>query len=341
MATRRRPGELARRVGGDAQAVHASYRTDPAGVEERPAAPRLCKQLSVAVAFCWRQSDRLARDAPAPDACLPERSATVHSPTVWVWLVPAAYPPVSIQEALMASPMTRAAIADAVSKVPLFGILSRDELARVAARSVSKTYPRHARVFEEGSAADCCYVMVSGRARVTLPGSGDSTVVLGVVRPNGLVGELALVDRQKRSAAVEVLKESVFVVIPADVFNSLRANPEFEARLIAQVAATVRATNQHLRAISAPTILARVAWCLLNIADQEGEPRGATVVIPRRTHQDLAELVGCARETVTRKIADLKRRKCLFETAGVMHLNRDCLHGVARTEILLPQVNEL
>jgi CRP/FNR family cyclic AMP-dependent transcriptional regulator len=232
--------------------------------------------------------------------------------------------------------MSRAAITDAVSRVSLFSVLSADELARVAARSFSKTFHRHARLFEEGAPADCCYVMVSGRARVTVAGSGDSTVVLGVVRPHSLVGELALVDRQKRSAAVEVLKDSVFILIPADVFNELRNNPGFEGRLIAEVAARVRATNQHLRAMAAPTILARVAWCLINIADQEGEARGATVVIPRRTHQDLSELVGCARETVTRKLAELKRRKCLSETGAVMHLDLEGLQRVARAEILLP-----
>jgi CRP/FNR family cyclic AMP-dependent transcriptional regulator len=236
--------------------------------------------------------------------------------------------------------MSKAAITEVVSRVPLFRVLSEGEFARVAAKSFSKTFHRHARLFEEGSSADCCYVMVSGRARVTVAGSGDSTVVLSVVRPNNLVGELALIDRLKRSAAVEILKDSVFIVIPADVFNELRTNSEFEGRLIAQVAARVRATNQHVRAISAPTILARVAWCLINIADQEGEARGPVVVVPRRTHQDLSELVGCARETMTRKLAELKHRRCLSEEVGVMQLDLECLQRVARAEILLPRNGE-
>jgi len=80
-----------------------------------------------------------------------------------------------------------------------------------------------------------------------------------------------------------------------------------------------------------------VAWCLINIADQEGEERGPAVAIPRRTHQDLSELVGCARETVTRNLAELKRRKCLSEAAGVMQLDLEGLQRVARAEILLPR----
>jgi CRP-like cAMP-binding protein len=75
-----------------------------------------------------------------------------------------------------------------------------------------------------------------------------------------------------------------------------------------------------------------VAWCLSRIARQEGTADGTTSVIPRKTHQELAEMIGCARETVSRKLDTLKRKKCISWDKRTMRVDLEKLQRYLRSE---------
>jgi CRP/FNR family cyclic AMP-dependent transcriptional regulator len=224
--------------------------------------------------------------------------------------------------------MTRAALKAALVQVPLFSDLTAQELALLVSTVRSLTTRKSTRVFEEGAAADCCYVMTSGRARVVVAGDGE--IVVSTVQAGTLVGELALIDRAPRSASLVAVEPSHFVVVPAASFEALRRNPAFERRVVARVVATLRESTEHVRAVSVPSSLARLAWCLGRLARHEGEPDGRHVAIPRRTHQDLAEMIGCSRETVSRKLEFMRRRKWVSWNRQTMRLDLHNLQRLAR-----------
>jgi CRP/FNR family cyclic AMP-dependent transcriptional regulator len=226
--------------------------------------------------------------------------------------------------------MTRAALKAALVDLPLFSDLSAQELELLVSTVRSLSVRKNTRVFEEGAAADCCYMLTSGRARVVVAGEGDGEIVLGTVRPRTLVGELALFDRAPRSASLVAVEPSHFIVIPAASFDALRRNPAFERRVVARVVATLRESTEHVRAVSAPSSLARLAWCLGRLARHEGEPDGRHVAIPRRTHQDLAEMIGCSRETVSRKLELMRRRKWVSWDRQTMRVDLSHLERLAR-----------
>ena len=229
--------------------------------------------------------------------------------------------------------MNRAALKAALVQVPLFAELSAEELELLTSTARSLNARKDARVFEEGSPADCCYVMTSGRAKVVVAGEGDTEIVLGTVRPKGLVGELALFDRATRSASLVAVETSHFIVIPAASFEVLRKNAVFERKVMARVVATLREANEQLRAVSAPSSLARLAWCLGKLARHEGAADGRLVAIPRRTHQDLAGMIGCSRETVSRKLELLRRRKCVSWDRRTMRLDLSALGRHAKADM--------
>ena len=232
--------------------------------------------------------------------------------------------------------MNRAALKAALAQVPLFSELSAQELELLISTARSLNAHKDARVFEEGSPADCCYVMTSGRARVVVAGAGDAEIVLGTVRPKGLVGELALFDHAARSATLIAIEPSHFIVIPFTSIELLRTNPAFERRIVAHVVRTLRDADEQVRAVSSPSSLARLAWCLAKLARQEGESDGRLVAIPRRTHQDLAEMIGCSRETVSRKLELLKRHKCVSWDRRTMKLDLAGLGRHAKADMEVP-----
>jgi len=232
----------------------------------------------------------------------------------------------------MAAPMTRAAMKDWLKVVPLFSGLSPDELEMLSSTARSVSARKHARIFEEGAPGDCCFVLTSGRARVVLSAAGDSEITLGTVKPKDLVGEIALLNRSTRSAALVAAEDCHFIPIPAESFDKLRTNSLFEDKVIAHITATLREANDQVRGMATVSTLARVAWCLCRIARQEGALDGTSSVIPRKTHQELAEMIGCARETVSRKLDELKRKKCISWDKRTMRVDVEKLQRHVRSE---------
>ena len=233
--------------------------------------------------------------------------------------------------------MSPAVISDYLRRVPLFAAVTAQELDAVARESRVLPRKKGARIFEEGSPADCCLVLTSGRAKVVMAGPRDAEIILGMLEPLSVVGELALIDRSTRSAAIVAMEDCQFIRIPSEAFDVLRANPAFQQRLFAQVLATLRRASDQLRAMYTFGSTERVAWGLGRLARERGRSQGSSVVIePRPTHQELADLIGCSRETVTRALLLLKRKKCVAWSRDALqidtipfkrHFHSDLIHA--------------
>src|SRR5262245_33791345 len=211
----------------------------------------------------------------------------------------------------MAVAMSKDVIKRSLAVLTPFSELSETELDALAGGARSVAVRKNARVFEEGGPADCCLVLTSGRAKVVLSDDNGSDILLRIIRAVSLVGEVALLDRSTRSASLVAMEPCHFIRIPAPLFEQLRRNVEFESRMVARVASMLRDASDQVRGVSTFPAMSRVAWCLGRIARQEGRVDGAIVVIPRLAHQELAEMTGCSRETVSRALNILKRKKCI------------------------------
>ena len=68
-----------------------------------------------------------------------------------------------------------------LERVPLFAELSEDELDRIAAVAVPRSFPRGVRVFHEGDTSDACYIVRSGDLRVTREHSDGRAIALATL----------------------------------------------------------------------------------------------------------------------------------------------------------------
>ena len=233
----------------------------------------------------------------------------------------------------MATPMSTSVVKGCLSAVPLFSDLTDKELDFLASVARSMTFRKGARIFEEGAPADCCYVLTSGRAKVVLDSEDGVEILLGDVSPGDLVGEVALLDGFTRSAALIATEASHLIRIPAAAFDTLRSNLSFERKLVARVTSALRDTNEHVRRVSTGPSITRVAWCLGRIARREGKRDGKAMIIPKKPHQELAGMAGCTRETVSRALGALKRKKYVTWDTHTMRLEVDGLQRYIRSEL--------
>jgi len=198
-------------------------------------------------------------------------------------------------------------------QVHLFSELSEAELKQIAETAVTLRRARNQIIFDEGDSADFLLVLMKGRAKVVLVGDGAEEIILNFVEPFRIVGEIALLDRSTRSARLVALEDCQFVKVPVTSFDALRtSNQTFAAKVIANVTSTLRESNDQLRVICTYGSLGRVAWCLDRLARQREKINGSSATLdPCPKHHELAQMVGCSRETVSRVIKMLKQKNCI------------------------------
>ena len=238
--------------------------------------------------------------------------------------------------------MSADTICDVLRQVPLFAQLPIAELQAAAKTARLLVKKKAARICEEGSVADCCYVLTSGRLKVVLSGPGDVEFILAMLEPFAVIGEIALLDNSVRSAGLVAVEDSRLMSIPRASFQALRRNVQFEDQLVAQVTSTLRRATEQLRAMYTFGTDDRLAWCLARIAAQRGQRRGDTIRLsPKPPQHELADMTGCSRETVSRALARLKRKKWLSWDATTLSMRADIVERYYRSPHTQADVTEI
>jgi CRP/FNR family cyclic AMP-dependent transcriptional regulator len=197
--------------------------------------------------------------------------------------------------------------------VPLLTELSEHDLERIARVAVPRTYPAGTVILREGDPGDTCYVLRSGRARVTRQHADGRSITLTNLGPGEIFGELAMFGGEVRSATVEAIDEvRAVAILAADLKRLLNEHPEIAVKLLAALSGRLRDANARISRQSFQKVSSRVAGVLAELADT-GTPRDSNGVAPaddvvvRSTQADIAQLAGTSREAASRFLASLQR----------------------------------
>ncbi|HMW45285.1 MAG TPA: Crp/Fnr family transcriptional regulator, partial [Solirubrobacterales bacterium] len=150
-------------------------------------------------------------------------------------------------------------------------------------------------------------IVKSGTFRVTREHPDGRAITLATLTEGDIVGELAMLDGEVRSASVETLGgDGELLALPAsDVRALLERHPDITVKFVAALTRRLRAANERISRQSFQTVPSRVAGVLSQLVAEEGED-GRQVTI-RMNQADLAQLAGTSRESVSRFLADLER----------------------------------
>jgi len=170
-------------------------------------------------------------------------------------------------------------------------------------------------IYLAGDRGEHVYLVKRGAAKILGTAPEGGAVILAVLTPGDIFGELALGGPTARDHRAEAADDSLFCEIPCDVLvQMLREAPDFGlhmTRLMGRRIQKLRTRVEELLGKSAP---ARLAHMLLELSHQYGIQDGDGVLIPLRLNQsELGKLVGLTRETVN-GILQVWREQGVVET---------------------------
>jgi CRP/FNR family transcriptional regulator, cyclic AMP receptor protein len=179
-------------------------------------------------------------------------------------------------------------------------------------------------LFEAGDVADGCYWLEQGLLKVSIASPRGEERILTILGPGSIVGELAMIDGQPRSATVVAIQDSKLSFISREAFiNCLREYPEIYIDLVSTLVSRLREADHAMAAASFLTVKARVARVMLELAEHLGRDKesGRIVIHHKISQGDIAAMAGVARENVSRTLTELKRRGLIGQSSGYYFIN--------------------
>lgn len=195
-----------------------------------------------------------------------------------------------------------------LTEVPLFH-KAPDRALDIAASVVQRrSYKPSTTVFQEGDSGEALYILASGMIKLSKVDLGGHEKTLAILQPPEFFGEMALVGETSRSATAVTLGEVEAYLLFQDDFNKLITHyPSIGLNVTVTLARRLRGMDDEAQILSYKDAQGRVAYVLLRLyrggVIEFGDDNRALV---RLTHQDLANLAGTSRETVTRALKVLE-----------------------------------
>ena len=188
--------------------------------------------------------------------------------------------------------------------VPIFNELSDQELEKIAGLGVRKKYKKGSIILLEEETGAALFVIVSGKVKIVRMDDDGREVILSILGESDFFGEMAILDGLTRSASVVATSKSeLFMIHRRDFLKLLNDYPMVAIALLRELTGRLRKADAQIKSLSLKDAAGRVANVVLQLADDIGMFRKGRVEIDELPlQQDLANMAGTSRETISRMI---------------------------------------
>lgn len=190
----------------------------------------------------------------------------------------------------------------------LFAKLPPEQIARLETCSRSRRFAVRSLVYLPNQEADSVFLLTSGLVKIchVTPDGKQST--LAFIEPGELFGELALLDSSQRDEYVEVVSAATVVMIPAaEMIELMSQVPQLAVGITKLIGLRRQRIQRRLCNLLFQSNRDRLTHLLLDLADQFGVAQGEGVRLRLKlSHQELANLIGSTRESVTIVLGQLR-----------------------------------
>ncbi|OIJ26003.1 Crp/Fnr family transcriptional regulator [Nocardioides luteus] len=211
---------------------------------------------------------------------------------------------------------------DVLRHAPLFSELDDESMTAMLAMMDRTVLKRGEVLFHEGDSADRLYAVVDGKVKLSRVSAGGQDSLLAILGPGQVFGELSLFDPGQRSSTVTAVTDQVELASLShdDLLVWLDGRPSVTRGLLALLSGRLRRANDVIGDLVFADAPRRVAKALLDLAERFGQETEEGVHVRHDlTQEELAQLVGAARETVNKALADFAAKGWVkLESRGVI-----------------------
>lgn len=201
--------------------------------------------------------------------------------------------------------------------VPIFSDLPLETIEQISQVGIKKSFNKDTIILMEDDESGALFVIVSGKVKVTRTSNDGREVILNILSESDIFGEMALLDGLTRSATVTAIEDSELFIIQRNQFlEFLKEHPEISIALMQELSKRLRTADMQIKSLSLKDAEGKVATVIVQLANDQGRIRQGAVEIEKLPlQQDLANMAGTSRETISRTLHSFAK-KGLIELEG-------------------------
>lgn len=208
-------------------------------------------------------------------------------------------------------------LGECLQMVPIFSDLPEEVIDQVVLTGNKKTYTKDSVILVEEEIGTALFVIIKGKVKVSRSSNDGREVILSILTDSDFFGEMSILDGLNRSATVVALEDSeLFIIQRKEFLDLLNKHPEITIALLSELTRRLRNADMKIKALSLKDAEGKVATVILQLADDIGKIKQGIVEIEKLPlQQDLANMAGTSRETISRTLHSFAR-KGLVEMEG-------------------------
>jgi CRP-like cAMP-binding protein len=216
-------------------------------------------------------------------------------------------------------------------RAPLFASLPPVAIDDLTQRVTVKRVAAHGTVVSQDEPGDAMFVIMSGRVKVVIFGENGREVTLSILRPGDAFGEMSLFDGKLRSANCIAMEPTALLALSRDdLLRHMAAHPRTALNLLGEMADRLRRADESIAQLALCDVNERLVHRLISLAREEGTESPEGLMVRRRpTQQELANMIGSCRETISRAFNQLARDGMIIPRGRSLVVTRALLDRAA------------
>lgn len=186
--------------------------------------------------------------------------------------------------------------------------------------AVTTTYPTGAVLFAEGQSPRGVFIVRKGRVKLSICGSDGRTLILRIVEPGCPLGVAAVVSGRPYEATAETQEPSeISFLRQSDLLRLMRLHGELALWVTQHISADYASTCREIRdLILSDSASEKLARLLVGWLDQNTAARNPSQMKLALTHEEIGQMIGTSRETVSRLFAGFKKQHLIQQTGSTL-----------------------
>lgn len=203
-------------------------------------------------------------------------------------------------------------------------VLSAESMHDLDRISHPTSYPAEALLFVEGQAARGVYILCHGRAKLMTTNRDGKTLILKIAEPGEIIGLDAIISGRPYEFTAETLHASQLAFVSREDFlRFLRSHGDACLYATQHLSRDCQAAYDTVRSMGlCHSVSEKLARLVLHWSAESKSSNGANRIKVALTHEEIAQLIGSSRETITRILGEFRKKK-LIEVNGSTMLVRN------------------
>ncbi|MFZ0731064.1 MAG: Crp/Fnr family transcriptional regulator [Candidatus Sulfotelmatobacter sp.] len=195
----------------------------------------------------------------------------------------------------------------------LFCNLSPEAGQRLNEIKSTAVYPKGAMLFIEGQQPRGIFVLCTGKAKLSTSSREGKTIITKISEPGDLLGLNAVISNRPYEVTAEMMEPGQANFVPRDsLTHLLKDYPEVAVRVAQQLSRNYYTAYEEIRTLGLTASPSeKFAKLLLSWSTKSAQDDGSSHVKMTLTHEEIAEIIGTTRETVSRLFSEFKKKQLM------------------------------